>query len=233
MMIRKKRLYRGIPRDKTDVEYIQDLSVYEDYCIKDVFNEFDPRTASCSYRKCEGGWRTAAGCKGPKAQYLEQFYPVAQLLNPLNNLENVNRVPTSFPLSVDNVGRIICKDTFEDEDKCMIKLDQTKSKLNLCNDVIDGLQTNIEDSIDADLFNLASPTYNKMSDMNVNKKIEKDPDAYHYYHDQQTEHAWTDSYRYLMTVMSRRVEMSSPIFLQKYVRRVEKLLFNHKIEYCS
>jgi len=99
---RSAKLRNGIPTSDEDLKYIEDLSVYVDYCTQDVFNSFGRRECSALYRY--KGKKEKAVSRDAKEKYYNMFSRVAKDSNPGFEEDSVTRVSTSFPCSVSHVG---------------------------------------------------------------------------------------------------------------------------------
>jgi len=99
---RSAKLRNGIPTSDEDLKYIEDLSVYVDYCTQDVFNSFGRRECSALYRY--KGKKEKAVSRDAKEKYYNMFSRVAKDSNSGFEEDSVTRVSTSFPCSVSHVG---------------------------------------------------------------------------------------------------------------------------------
>ncbi|XP_057293268.1 uncharacterized protein LOC130621916 [Hydractinia symbiolongicarpus] len=265
MMKAKMKLHNGIPHYEEDLNYINDISVYADYVTKDVFKSFASRPTSRPYHFHYPSFR-----KGFNEQAIEQYYntfsSLAESLNEHVKLEDIKRVPSSFPLSISHVGEIISVST-AGLNQCDI-VTNSSAKIGdvnkMQNDAIDKTP-NIDDdkikdkNVDIKRNDITDKTLNTLDNEVTDEKVKRIQnqniqdetsqmledlpslsqcndgesrdhyEGYVLYPDWSNQQEWHDSYKYLMKILSRRVELSE-IELQSCVRTLELKIFNAEIK---
>ena len=202
MLRRRIKLYNGIPEREEELKNIHDYSVYADYCSKDVFKNFHQRSTTTSYHysrySCAAAFDASA-----KEQYYKCFSNVAEELNPDINLQNIQRKSSSFPYSSTYSGDLIFID------KNISQVNSDKTSCNLQNETC---EDNLPDEVDSVNSYI----------MYAERKHEEDCNKYKNSKD------WHSSYKYLLTVVSDRVELS-PEIVHRYVQDLEHKLFAQEI----
>ena len=180
------KLSNGLPRTERDLKYLQDYSTYVDYCTKNVFGSFKFREAVRKHAKPTRIERSFDD--NSKEIYQNTFTSIASNLNGGHiRLDRVNRVSTSFPLSVSYTGQVLVQ----------------RQSPNLMNTT----------------RNTARTPPGMTSGSFGEQKL-----SYVHYLDHSDVKSWHESYRYLMGIVSDRVEMDEHNF-QNGVQFWENVLF--------
>lgn len=177
------KLRNGIPLCEKDLKYVDDITLYIDFCSKDVFGSFKQRETFRRNLLKKSSFEKSYD-KESSETYFNIFNNIAKQMNP--NMAEVVRRSTSFPCSVSHVGDQL--------------LDNAERELVL----------------NSRIFPIDRATFTE--DENQTEYL------YIKYKDTRDEKSWHQSYRYLMDVISNRIE-STLQDLQTHVDSLETLLF--------
>ncbi|XP_047136528.1 TATA box-binding protein-associated factor RNA polymerase I subunit B isoform X1 [Hydra vulgaris] len=120
----KKKLHNGIPQNLNDLKYINDVSTYVDYCCKDVFSSFQPRDCVlATHEQMSRVVRRVTSNSETKESLFKIFNASARHFNEEVDLDNIIRLPSSFPQSHSLIGEPLytMNDTSDSELKLEVK----------------------------------------------------------------------------------------------------------------
>ena len=165
----------------------------------------------------------------PRDEHYKTFHSISRLVNPRNEEdEEVKRVGSSFPCSVDYLGNVVsccsCGGGTTDSSvgdgeggfssQCEIH-QSTKQKTN----DISGENCNPKSK---DARSCCEPRKKDNHKEDIASR-----DCYIGYTGSDAEDTWSDSYRYLLKVLARRIE-TVPTEIQSYVLSLEDRIFNYR-----
>lgn len=218
----RRALFRGIPAHADDLKHVNDLSLYADYCTRDVFNSFKARPVTASIFNTRGLKK-----HGLSEDKLDQYrHLISGVVAPPavgSSTENVSRIPTSFPLSFAHDGSTTIADLSLDPDVSRANVITRESD---CTDETYRSLTKLrsEENVFAHAGNGSSPDPEKKGYLLYNKV----PAAYFSAAERSTAYPWHESYKFLMMVCAWRVK-STTHELQLCVEYVEDSVFCHQI----
>eukprot|EP00111_Clytia_hemisphaerica_P020976 TCONS_00061868-protein len=177
------KLRNGIPLCERDLKYVDDFTLYIDFCCKDVFGSFKQRETFRRNLLKKSSFEKSYDHESCQT-YFNIFNNIAKQMNP--DMAEIVRQSTSFPCSVSHTGDQL--------------LDKTEKER---------------------VLNTRSHHLNRTNSTEAENQAEY---LYIKYKDTRDEKSWHQSYRYLMDVLSNRIE-STLQDLQTYVDSLETLLF--------
>lgn len=222
-----------MPSSQKDLEYIEDLSVYADYCTKDVFKSFQHRETTRPYNRGPGKSEQAFDGKA-KENYHDTFIALAEEMNDRTDLREICRVSTSFPFSVSHLGENVsslkkdCVEASDDthsrcnnvnKDNIEASVDMSSAQDNANAEEALGKLSSNQDSIHVNKGNVHNEASGQMSSSQENSNNQP-----YVIYTEDGDSSWHSSYTYFMGVLSQRFGVPT-LRVQTCVHNLEIILF--------